>query len=134
MVYVTSDLHGFSLERFQAFLGQVGFSDEDYLFILGDVIDRGEDGVAILKWLLVQPNVELILGNHEAMPLACEFLFREVDNDSLDSLSAAQIHIGIKISRNEEALLVLVLPLRKQKSNYYVTITRGGKRDYLDPH
>ena len=92
MVYVTSDLHGFSLERFEAFLGQVGFSDEDYLFILGDVIDRGEDGIAILKWLLVQPNVELILGNHEAMLLACEFLFREVDQESLDSLSAAEIH------------------------------------------
>ena len=92
MVYVTSDLHGFSLERFQAFLAQVGFSDEDYLFILGDVIDRGDDGVAILRWLLVQPNVELILGNHEAMLLACDFLFREVDEENLASLDGAQIH------------------------------------------
>ena len=91
MVYVTSDLHGFSLERFQHFLAQVGFSDEDYLFILGDVIDRGEEGVAILKWLLWQPNVQLILGNHEAMLLACEFLFREVDEASLDSLTGAEI-------------------------------------------
>ena len=92
MTYVTSDLHGFSLERFVAFLSEVGFSKDDYLFILGDVIDRGEDGVAILKWLLVQPNVELILGNHEAMLLACEFLFREVDEESLNELSAHEIH------------------------------------------
>ncbi len=92
MVYVTSDLHGFSLKRFQDFLSEVGFSEEDYLFILGDVIDRGEDGIAILKWLLVQPNVELLLGNHEAMLLACDFLFREVDEESLDALDASQIH------------------------------------------
>ena len=76
MIYVTSDLHGFSLERFLTFLSDVGFGEDDYLFILGDVIDRGEDGVAILKWLLVQPNVQLILGNHEAMLLACDFLFQ----------------------------------------------------------
>ena len=92
MTYVTSDLHGFSLERFLTFLSDVGFGEDDYLFILGDVIDRGEDGVKILKWLLVQPNVELILGNHEAMLLACDFLFQEVDDDTLSHLNASQIH------------------------------------------
>ncbi len=91
MVYVSSDLHGYPLERFLALLSSVNFSDEDYLFILGDVIDRGEEGVKILEWLLVQPNVELILGNHEAMLLACDFLFREVDEESLGELNTEQI-------------------------------------------
>lgn len=91
MVYVSSDLHGYSLEGFLGLLESAGFSDDDYLFILGDVIDRGKDGVRILKWLLVQPNVELILGNHEAMLLACDFLFLRVDELSLDTLGADQL-------------------------------------------
>ena len=44
MIYATSDLHGFSLERFQNLLDHAGFSDNDYLFVLGDVIDRNGDG------------------------------------------------------------------------------------------
>ena len=34
MVYVTSDLHGYSLEKFKDFLDNVGFCDEDFLYIL----------------------------------------------------------------------------------------------------
>ena len=75
MIYVTSDLHGYPLEKFQALLAKAGFSEEDYCFVLGDVIDRGPEGVELLKWLMDQPNMELILGNHEAMLLACPFIF-----------------------------------------------------------
>ena len=67
MVYVTSDLHGYPLEKFLDFLNKAGFGEEDYLYILGDVIDRGPDGIKILKWMMSQHNVQLILGNHEAM-------------------------------------------------------------------
>ena len=88
MIYVTADLHGYPLEKFQNLLKKAEFSDEDFLFILGDVIDRGEDGVEILKWLIEQPNVELLLGNHEAMLLACSFLFEEVTDKSIERLTA----------------------------------------------
>lgn len=43
MIYVTSDLHGYSLEKFKDLLNKVGFCDDDFLYILGDVIDRGSD-------------------------------------------------------------------------------------------
>ena len=71
MIYVTSDWHGYPFEKIKDMLNKVGFSEEDFLFVLGDVIDRGEDGIKILRWLMSQPNMELILGNHEAMMLAC---------------------------------------------------------------
>ena len=87
MIYVTADLHGYPLEKFQQLLKKVNFSDEDFLFIIGDVVDRGFDGVEILKWLMEQPNVELILGNHEAMMLACVFLFVEVTRQNIDILT-----------------------------------------------
>lgn len=91
MIYVTSDLHGWPLEDFQALLVRAGFSDDDYLFVLGDVIDRGSDGVRLLRWMAEQPNVQLILGNHEAMLLSCRFLFREVTAENLDALDGAQL-------------------------------------------
>lgn len=93
MIYVTSDLHGCSPESFQRLLAQAGFRQEDYLFVLGDVIDRGEHGAELLLWLTEQPNVELILGNHEAMLLACEFLFEEVTDESLDRLTSERFDL-----------------------------------------
>ena len=88
-VYVTSDLHGFSIEEFKRLLASVGFGEDDWLYILGDVIDRNNDGgVSILLWLLEQPNVQLIRGNHEQMMLSCAFLFDEISDETLARLPA----------------------------------------------
>lgn len=91
MTYVSSDLHGCPLAEFQALLQSAGFSDSDYLFILGDVIDRGEYGADLLLWLTQQPNMQLILGNHEAMALACSFLFDEVTQEPLTYLTPERL-------------------------------------------
>ena len=88
-IYVTSDLHGFPLEKFKQLLSVVGFSCDDWLYILGDVIDRNNDGgVAMLLWLLEQPNVQLIRGNHEQMMLSCAWAFKRISNESLCGISA----------------------------------------------
>lgn len=40
-------------------LKKANFSDDDFLYIIGDVIDRnGDGGVDILLWLLEQPNAQ----------------------------------------------------------------------------
>ena len=91
MIYVTSDLHGCNPKLFQQLLDSAGFGEEDFLFVLGDVIDRGEYGAELLLWLTEQPNVQLILGNHEALMLACEFLFEEVTEESLGRLNKEQM-------------------------------------------
>lgn len=88
MVYLTSDLHGYPLDKFKALLDRAGFSDDDFLFVLGDVIDRGECSVELLKWLMMMPNAELILGNHEAMLLSCAFIFDEVTESTVDAFSS----------------------------------------------
>ena len=55
MTYVISDLHGYPLEKFKMLLEKAEFSDNDFLYILGDVIDRnGDGGVEMLCWLLKQ--------------------------------------------------------------------------------
>ena len=91
MIYVTSDLHGYPLEKFQELLKSVNFGKDDFCFILGDVIDRGNDGVKILEWIMLQPNVELLLGNHEAFLLSNEFLFTKITDDSIGQLKPEQL-------------------------------------------
>lgn len=91
MIYVTADLHGCDPRLFRSLLDRAGFDHDDFLFILGDVIDRGDHGAELLLWLTQQPNMQLILGNHEALLLACDFLFREVTEDSLASLTTEHL-------------------------------------------
>ena len=87
MVYVTSDLHGYPLEKFQSLLDQVGFSQDDFLFVLGDVIDRGAHGAELLRWLAQQSNVQLILGNHEWFLLSCEYVFEQLSEDGIEKMN-----------------------------------------------
>lgn len=91
MIYATADLHGYPLNMFKELLRKVRFSKEDYLFVLGDVIDRGSDGISLLRWMMCQPNVELILGNHEEMMLESEFIIDKITNSSLDSLTSEKL-------------------------------------------
>ena len=92
MIYVTSDLHGYPLREFKKLLDSSGFDRRrDFLFVLGDVIDRGKEGVLILKWLMQNESAELILGNHEIMMLRSEFVFRELTEDSLSSMNEGDL-------------------------------------------
>lgn len=63
-----SDLHG-CLEEFDAMLETIEFSKEDELYIIGDVIDRGPQSIALLKKIMGMKNVTMLLGNHEDMML-----------------------------------------------------------------
>lgn len=100
-VYVTSDLHGLELSRLKELLLKVNFSDKDWLYILGDVVDRENDGgIEILCWLLEQPNVQLILGNHEAMLLSCEFVFDEITDESIEKMDKNKMDLLLNYMRN----------------------------------
>ncbi|MEG0545670.1 MAG: metallophosphoesterase [Oscillospiraceae bacterium] len=87
-------MHGYPLEKFKALLQKAKFSDDDFLYILGDVIDRnGDGGVEMLCWLLERPNAQLILGNHEAMLLSCEFIFDEITDESVENFTAEKLEL-----------------------------------------
>ena len=66
--YVMGDIHG-EADRFHAMLKKIQFSENDKLILLGDVIDRGPDGIALLLEIMEMPNVIMLLGNHEDMML-----------------------------------------------------------------
>lgn len=94
MIYVSSDLHGCSPVQFRQLLDSAGFRDEDFLFILGDVIDRGPHGVQLLLWLTQQSNMQLLLGNHEAFLLSCSFLFWEVTEENLARITQEHLMLA----------------------------------------
>lgn len=125
MIYVTSDLHGYSLDNFKDFLNKVGFCDEDFLYILGDVIDRGPDGIKLLRWMMLQPNVQLILGNHESMMLACDFLFDEITEDSISKLTGTKLNIyQTWVSNSGQVTLDALSAVRNNEIQYILEYLR----------
>ena len=148
MIYAISDLHGLKLEKMKALLEKANFGDNDWLFVLGDVIDRQNDGgVEILKWLLEQPNAELILGNHEAMLLSCGFVFEEITDESIIKFDKRKMELLSNYMLNGgDVTLQALRDLRKQdpetlesileylkEAPLYETISAGGK-DFLLCH
>ena len=68
MHYVLSDIHGNAV-RFDSILAQIQLKPNDTLYILGDVIDRFPDGIAVLEHIMHMNNAKMLLGNHEYMML-----------------------------------------------------------------
>ncbi len=66
MLYAMSDIHGM-YDRYLAMLEQIGFSEEDTLYVLGDVVDRGPEPMKVLQDMASRDNVYLLKGNHEGM-------------------------------------------------------------------
>ena len=62
--YVMSDIHGMS-HLLEEMLGRIGFSPEDRLYILGDLIDRGTDPAGVLDLVMGKENITVLTGNHE---------------------------------------------------------------------
>ena len=61
-----SDLHG-QFVLLQLMLNKIQFTDEDELYILGDIMDRGPNSIDIYYFVKAMPNVHMIKGNHEIM-------------------------------------------------------------------
>lgn len=144
MIYAISDLHGYPFEKFKELLSKADFSANDFLFVLGDVIDRGTDGIKLLKWMMLQSNVELLMGNHEQMMLDCEFILEEINDKSLSDLNEQKLSslsnwIANGASPTVKALQLLNDSARKYIYEYlydaekyeYVT---AGDRDFILTH
>ena len=65
-VYAVSDLHG-QYDLFIEGLERIGFGESDELYMIGDAIDRGPDGIRILQYVKDHKNMDLLIGNHEFM-------------------------------------------------------------------
>ena len=70
MQYAVSDIHG-CYDKYIQLLRRLDLKDSDTLYVLGDMIDRGPDGLKILMDISMRPNVVPFLGNHEYAALTC---------------------------------------------------------------
>lgn len=103
MIYVMSDLHG-CYEEFLKALEVIDFSDEDELYVVGDIMDRGKNPIKLLQDMIMRPNVFPIIGNHDYMALTVlKKLCVEITDEN------AENHL------NEEDLM-----------NYYEWVNEGG--------
>lgn len=119
MHYVCSDLHGFPVETFKQILSNAGFNGSDFLWVLGDVIDRGSDGIKILKWLMAQPNAQLILGNHEAMLIQNELIFEDDIANAISRLTGTTLeNYNIWLSNSGESTIRELEVMRKSEIKY----------------
>ena len=64
MKYCISDMHG-EYDMTLRLLDEIGFSDDDTLIIVGDIIDKGKDSVRLANFIFSLTNSICVLGNHE---------------------------------------------------------------------
>ncbi len=87
MTYLISDIHG-CYKQFRALLTKIAFTNEDELFILGDVVDRGPEPIQTLRFIMEHPNMTLLMGNHEAvMGTVLRRLAAEITEESIEKLT-----------------------------------------------
>ena len=83
--YVMADIHG-EYDRYLAMLELINFTDQDTLYLLGDLIDRGPDPVRLLKDVELRSNVFCLAGNHELMAIdLLESLLVEISEENASS-------------------------------------------------
>ena len=72
-IIAISDMHA-SPSLFDQLLKKVNFTVDDYLFLLGDFIEKGKHSYAMLRRVMElakQPNVFVLMGNCENIYLDC---------------------------------------------------------------
>ncbi|MBQ6569059.1 MAG: metallophosphoesterase, partial [Clostridia bacterium] len=64
MTYVFGDLFG-EYEKYRDMLAKINLKSTDVVYILGNVIDYGEEGIEILTDMSYRANVIPVIGEHE---------------------------------------------------------------------
>ncbi len=91
MIYVISDIHG-DHSRYLKMLELINFSDEDELYVLGDIVDRGSEPVKVLLDMMSRANVFPVMGNHDLLALdILKKLCVDIDEENF----ATQVDISV---------------------------------------
>ena len=70
-ILAIGDIHG-RFDRLSSVFNKINFSSKDFLILLGDYVDRGNENLHCLQWAMrisKLPNVVALRGNHEQMML-----------------------------------------------------------------
>ncbi|MBQ8502841.1 MAG: metallophosphoesterase [Clostridia bacterium] len=123
MTYVIGDIHG-NKEKYDAMLEKLSPKDTDAVFVLGDVIDIGDDGIAILQDMMYRANVYPVLGEHEYM--AKKFLPVIAEKGSAEKALAA-------LEGEEKEQLAKWLTMKSEKTIAdFLSLDEEGREAVLD--
>ncbi len=75
MTYVISDIHG-NYTKFKQMLERICFGDRDVMYVLGDIVDYGDEPMQLLCDLSMRCNVLPVLGERDYKAL---YLLGEID-------------------------------------------------------
>ena len=64
MTFVVSNLYG-RLDKFEKLIRKINLKDSDVLYILGNIVDFGEDSIELVNDLSTRYNVYSVLGEHD---------------------------------------------------------------------
>ena len=123
MVYLTSDIHG-CYDKYIALLQKLNLQEDDILYILGDVVDRGPQGMKILLDISQRENIILLRGNHdqEAAILLEQLIAK--DNDAMLKQLAPLIRLWL--SDGGEATLKEFLALSDAEQETVLDVIRNS--------
>ena len=143
MIYVMSDIHGL-YDQYKQMLDKINFKDNDTLYVLGDVVDRGEQPMKVLHDMSMRANIYPIMGNHDYIAaILLERLSVEITennyathiDDNIMELLAAWFQDGGKPTLDDYERLPLdereyILEYLKEFAPYE-TVTVNGQRYIL---
>lgn len=138
MIYAISDIHG-CYEKYVEMLKKIDLGDNDRLYVLGDVIDRGADGIKILREMKKDSRVVPLIGNHESMALG---LMRSLLTMSIEELKEKRpkAFFAWMINGGKPTLLDFAVLDEKEKSEIisyidsfmiYANVGAGGREFHL---
>ena len=123
MIYVIGDIHG-NKHKYDEMLSKISPKDTDAVFVLGDVIDIGEDSVEILQDMMYRTNIYPVLGEHEYM--AKKILPLIADFDSTDEALK-------NLDGENKALLEKWLTMKSEKTlNDFFALSDEDKESIID--
>lgn len=64
MTYVVSNLYG-RLDKFEKLIKKINLKDSDLLYVLGNIVDYGEESIELVNDLSSRYNVYSVLGEHD---------------------------------------------------------------------
>ncbi len=117
MRYVVSDIHG-NYDLLIKYLKKVNFNNNDKLYVLGDMLDKGKDVEKLIALLFekLENNCIIIAGNHEyeLSKYIRALIDRNVDDDVLLKNVQTYLQIENPLSfENIEKVLNLPFILKK---------------------
>ena len=125
--YAIGDIQG-CYKEFKLALKKVNFNlDEDYLWLVGDLINRGPDSLKLLKYIYkIKERTHIVLGNHDLHFLACFYGQRKLAKaDTISKLMQSKKSLKYAKFLIEQPLIFKKEIIFKNKSKKVIMVHAG---------